>query len=81
MKPLSDCPRAVLANIRGVLTDIDETLSTAGRLTPEAYEALAALKKCHELGKRDSSWKEPSEKWVADCEAAMQREATDQKTP
>jgi len=44
MKPLSACPRSVLAAIKGVLTDIDETLSTAGRLTAEAYGALAALK-------------------------------------
>jgi HAD superfamily hydrolase (TIGR01484 family) len=45
MKPLSDCPKATLAAIRGVLTDIDETVSTEGHLTPEAYGALAALKK------------------------------------
>src|SRR5690242_21357652 len=45
MKPLSDCPRATLAAIRGVLTDIDETVSTAGHLTAEAYAAMAALKK------------------------------------
>ena len=44
MKPLSECPKATLAAIRGVLTDIDETVSTEGRLTPEAYAALAALK-------------------------------------
>jgi hypothetical protein len=45
MKPLASCPRAVLANIRGVLTDIDETVSTAGHLTADAYGALEALKK------------------------------------
>jgi HAD superfamily hydrolase (TIGR01484 family) len=44
MKPLASCPRAVLANIRGVFTDIDETVSTAGHLTTEAYGALEALK-------------------------------------
>jgi HAD superfamily hydrolase (TIGR01484 family) len=44
MKPLSDCPKAALAAIRGVLTDIDETVSTEGRLTAEAYGALQALK-------------------------------------
>ena len=44
MKPLADCPRATLAAIRGVLTDIDETVSTAGHLTAEAYAAMAALK-------------------------------------
>jgi hypothetical protein len=45
MKPLSDCPKATLASIRGVLTDIDETVSTEGHLTAEAYAALEALKK------------------------------------
>ena len=30
---------------RGVLTDIDETVSTDGRLTAEAYGAMEALKK------------------------------------
>lgn len=44
MTPLSACPRAVLAKIKGVLTDIDETVSTDGRLTADAYGALEALK-------------------------------------
>jgi HAD superfamily hydrolase (TIGR01484 family) len=44
MNPLASCPSAILAAIRGVLTDIDETVSTRGHLTPEAYGALAALK-------------------------------------
>jgi HAD superfamily hydrolase (TIGR01484 family) len=45
MKPLASCPRSILASIRGVFTDIDETLSTAGHLTTEAFGALGALKK------------------------------------
>jgi len=45
MKPLSACPRAVLAGIKGVLTDIDETVSSESRLTAEAYAAMEALKK------------------------------------
>jgi HAD superfamily hydrolase (TIGR01484 family) len=44
MTPLAECPRATLAAIKGVLTDIDETVSTGGQLTPEAFGALAALK-------------------------------------
>lgn len=44
MTPLAECPRATLAAIKGVLTDIDETVSTGGHLTPEAFNALAALK-------------------------------------
>ena len=45
MTPLASCPRATLAAIRGIFTDIDETLSTHGQLTAEAYAALDALKK------------------------------------
>ena len=44
MNPLSQCPKTILAAIRGVLTDIDETISTEGRLTAEAYGALEELK-------------------------------------
>lgn len=44
MTPFSECPRSVLAAVRGVLTDIDETVSTQSRLTAEAYGALQALK-------------------------------------
>ena len=44
MKPLADCPKATLAAIRGVLTDIDETVSSEGHLTAEAYAAMQALK-------------------------------------
>jgi HAD superfamily hydrolase (TIGR01484 family) len=44
MTPLADCPREILAAIVGVLTDIDETVSTHGRLTAEAYGAMGALK-------------------------------------
>src|SRR5215218_2122230 len=45
MTPLADCPRETLAAIQGLLTDIDETVSTEGRLTADAYAALEALKK------------------------------------
>src|ERR1700733_4327625 len=45
MMPLADCPRETLAAIEGVLTDIDETVSTHSRLTAEAYAAMEALKK------------------------------------
>jgi len=44
MKPLADCPRSTLAAIRGVFTDIDETVSSEGRLTAAAYGALEALR-------------------------------------
>ena len=45
MMPLAKCPRETLAAVEGVLTDIDETVSTQGRLTAEAYGALETLKK------------------------------------
>src|SRR5262245_31171017 len=44
MMPLAACPRETLAAIEGVLTDIDETLSTRGQLTADAYRALEMLK-------------------------------------
>ena len=44
MKPLASCPRSILTSIRGIFTDIDETVSTAGHLTAEAFGALEALK-------------------------------------
>ncbi|MBS0517324.1 MAG: HAD-IIB family hydrolase [Proteobacteria bacterium] len=44
MTPLASCPEPTLAAVRGVFTDIDETLSTHGRLTATAYAALESLK-------------------------------------
>ena len=41
--PLATMPDAVRRGIRFVLTDIDDTLSTHGHLTAEAYAALEAL--------------------------------------
>lgn len=43
-RPLQSMPEATRAAIRGVLTDIDDTLTTHGQLTPDAYAALARLK-------------------------------------
>jgi hypothetical protein len=44
MRPLSAFPRAAMAAVRGVFTDIDDTLTTHGRLPPEAYVAMAKLR-------------------------------------
>jgi hypothetical protein len=44
MIPLSQFPPAARRAIRGVFTDIDDTLTTEGRLTAEAYGALERLK-------------------------------------
>ena len=43
MKPVSQIPAAQLRKIRGVFTDVDDTLTTAGHLSAEAYVALQAL--------------------------------------
>jgi hypothetical protein len=47
MRPLASLAEAARARVRGVLADIDDTLTTDGRLTAEAYAALARL---HEAG-------------------------------
>jgi hydroxymethylpyrimidine pyrophosphatase-like HAD family hydrolase len=44
MKPLADWPAEERRRIRGVLTDIDDTLTTHGRLVPEVLGALARLR-------------------------------------
>ena len=49
LQPLRDMPHAVAACMHTVLTDIDDTLTTAGQLTAAAYAALDAL---HRAGLR-----------------------------
>ncbi|MEO6292316.1 MAG: HAD hydrolase family protein, partial [Burkholderiaceae bacterium] len=44
MLPLSTWPLAERCNIIGVFTDIDDTLTTHGVITPDALQALADLK-------------------------------------
>lgn len=44
MKPLADWPSAQRRLVRGVLTDIDDTLTTDGRLAPEVLAALNGLR-------------------------------------
>ena len=43
MRPLAEFPPEQAAVVVGVLTDIDDTLTTEGRLTAAAYAALEAL--------------------------------------
>src|SRR5258707_2690711 len=43
IRPLSEFPAALRAAIRFVLLDIDDTLTTDGRLTAAAYAALESL--------------------------------------
>ena len=45
MQPLNDCPAATLAAVRGVLADIDDTLTTDGRLPAVAYAAMEAVQR------------------------------------
>ena len=44
MKLLSSWPQSARAKIVGVFTDIDDTLTTNGAITPDALQALQALK-------------------------------------
>jgi HAD superfamily hydrolase (TIGR01484 family) len=43
MRPLSEMPDDVRREIRGVLCDVDDTLTTEGRLRAEAYSAMERL--------------------------------------
>ena len=43
MNPLSQIPAAHLKRIKGVFTDVDDTLTTHGRLTSQALAAIEAL--------------------------------------
>lgn len=45
MQPLRDAPRSLLAGLRAVLTDIDDTLTLHGRLPAEAFDALWSLRR------------------------------------
>ena len=45
MQPLSKAPRDLLAGVKAVLTDIDDTLTLHGRLPAEAFDALWKLRR------------------------------------
>jgi len=49
LRPLATMPDAVRRAIRGVFTDIDDTVTTHGTLTPAAYAALAQLRAAGKL--------------------------------
>ena len=44
MHSLDHCPRPVLGALKGILTDLDGTLTTKGRIEAETYAALNELK-------------------------------------
>jgi hypothetical protein len=45
MHPLNDLPDAAFARVQGVFVDIDDTLTTEGKLLASAYTALESLQK------------------------------------
>jgi HAD superfamily hydrolase (TIGR01484 family) len=47
LRPLAELPGAARRQIRGVFTDLDDTLSTHGKLTSPAY---AAIERLHDAG-------------------------------
>ena len=93
MKPLSFLPSRECAPICGILTDIDDTLTTDGAITPDALQALGALKASGlhviPITGRPVGWSEPfAATWPVDAivaengAVALQRSAEvfDQKS-
>jgi HAD superfamily hydrolase (TIGR01484 family) len=69
---LSDWPLADRTRIHGVLTDIDDTLTTDGALTPDALAALHALRAAglpvFAITGRPAGWSEPfARAWPVDA--------------
>ena len=72
MHPLHDWPLAARRRITGVFTDIDDTLTTEGAITPDALAALAALKTAGldliAITGRPVGWSEPFARvWPVDA--------------
>lgn len=44
MQTLNDWPADAMAGLHGVLTDIEDTLTTEGPITQDALDALAVLR-------------------------------------
>jgi HAD superfamily hydrolase (TIGR01484 family) len=63
MQPLRHWPGAERARITGVLTDIDDTLTTEGAVTPDVLQALSALQQAGlhviPITGRPVGWSEP----------------------
>ena len=78
MKALADWPSAERRGIVGVFTDIDDTLTTEGAITPDALQALADLKAAGlsviPITGRPIGWCEPfmagASPWPADAMVA-----------
>jgi HAD superfamily hydrolase (TIGR01484 family) len=72
MRPLSDWPLAERRGIRGIFTDIDDTLTTHGDITADALDALAALRRAGltviAITGRPVGWSEPKARtWPVDA--------------
>lgn len=70
--PLSDWPLAERAQVTGVLTDIDDTLTTEGAITSDALNALHALRAAglpvFAITGRPSGWSAPfAQAWPVDA--------------
>jgi HAD superfamily hydrolase (TIGR01484 family) len=71
-RPWAELPAADARRVRGVLTDIDDTLTTAGAITPDALDALGALKAAGlpviAITGRPMGWSEPfARAWPIDA--------------
>ena len=62
-RPWADLPAGATRGVVGVLTDIDDTLTTDGRITPDALDALARLRgaglRVIAITGRPMGWSEP----------------------
>ncbi|MEZ5644758.1 MAG: HAD-IIB family hydrolase [Burkholderiaceae bacterium] len=72
MTPLAHWPRSERARIHGVLTDIDDTLTTDGAITPDALTALQALRDAglpvFAITGRPAGWSAPfAQTWPVDA--------------
>ncbi len=72
VQALSALPAAALAGVRGVLTDIDDTLTTDGAITADALAALAQLRAAGlpvvAITGRSMGWSEPfARAWPLDA--------------
>ena len=71
-RPWAEFPATAASDVLGVLTDIDDTLTTDGRITPDALAALAQLKAAglHVIAitGRPMGWSEPfARDWPIDA--------------
>ena len=72
LRPLSEWPAPAPGQLLGVLTDIDDTLTTDGAITPDALQALGALQAAGlqviAITGRPVGWSEPfAQAWPVDA--------------